>query len=160
MTDNAIQRETLFAFDSECFRTKEESAKNKSDKDILEKKFLRLNYERSKLEQETRQAMINLKNADREIILFQKQQAEDKKQYETLTRDKNILARANENLKEQVRAFEHDIMVHDVSQKKLERELNNSIYRENELRKEIDNIEKERDKCNFQMRELVEKVSK
>ncbi|XP_035722569.1 cilia- and flagella-associated protein 58-like isoform X1 [Vespa mandarinia] len=159
MEKDIIDNEKIFKMTkNELNRTKEESAKNKSDKDILEKKFLRLNYEKSKFEQETKQAIINLKNADHEITIYQKQQMEDKKQYELLTRDKNILARNNENLKEQIRAFEHDIMMHNVSRKKLERELNNSIYREIELKKEIETIEKERDKCNFQVRELVEKI--
>ncbi|XP_047351046.1 cilia- and flagella-associated protein 58-like [Vespa velutina] len=159
MEKDIIDKEKIFKMTkNELNRTKGESAKNKSDKDILEKKFLRLNYEKSKFEQEMKQAIINLKNADHEITMYQKQQIEDKKQYEILTRDKNILARNNENLKEQIRAFEHDIMVHNVSRKKLEREFNNSIYREIELKKEIETIEKERDKCNFQVRELVEKI--
>ncbi|KAL2726697.1 cilia- and flagella-associated protein 58-like [Vespula squamosa] len=159
MEKDIIEKDKVFRTTKyELNKTKEESAKYKSEKDILEKKFLRLNYEKGKLEQDIKQAITNVKNADHEITIFRKQQIEDKKHYDALIRDKNILSKTNENLKEQVKAFDHEILVHNLSRKKLERELNNSIYRENELREQIETIEKERDRYNFEMRELVKKI--
>ncbi|XP_043668806.1 cilia- and flagella-associated protein 58-like [Vespula pensylvanica] len=156
---NIVEKDKIFRTTKyELNRTKEENAKNKSDKDILEKKFLKLHCEKVKLEQDIKQAITNVKNADYEITIFRKQQLEDKKYYETLMRDKNILSKANENLKEEVKALNHEILVHNLSRKKLERELNNSIFRETELKKQIETIEMEKDRCHFEVRELVEKI--
>ncbi|KAI4483156.1 hypothetical protein M0804_008211 [Polistes exclamans] len=143
---------------NELNRANERSTRNKSDKDILEKKFVKIDYERNRLEQELKQAITNIKNVDYEIATFQRQQFKDKQQYEALMRDKNILARTNENLKEHVRNLDHEMAVINASRKKLEYELNNSIHREAELNKKIETIEKERDKCNFETRELLQRV--
>ncbi|KAK2585378.1 hypothetical protein KPH14_010053 [Odynerus spinipes] len=143
---------------NELNRTKEESSKNRSDKDILEKKFMKIDYERVRLEQELKQANTTVKNVDHEMAMLRKQQFDDKQQYEALMREKNILARSNETLKEHVRSLNHEIAVLDASRKKLEHELNNGIHREAELKKQVEAIEKDRDRCNFEARELAQRV--
>ncbi|KAI4501245.1 hypothetical protein M0802_003618 [Mischocyttarus mexicanus] len=145
---------------NEFNRANERSIKSKSDKDILEKRFLKIDYERNRLEQELKQATTNMKNVDYEMGIFQKQQFEHKQQYEALMREKNILARNNENLKGQVRNLDSEMTVINASRKKLEHELNNGIYREAELNKKIETIEKERDKCNFEVRKLMHRKIK
>ncbi|XP_043500421.1 cilia- and flagella-associated protein 58-like [Polistes fuscatus] len=152
-------KETQFRMlKNELSRANEMSTRSKSDKDMLEKKFLKIDYERSRLEQELKQAMTNIKNVDYEIATFQKQQFKDKQQYEALMREKNIFARTSENLKKHVRSLNHEMALINASRKKLEYALNNSTYREAELNKKIVIIEKERDKCNSEIRELLQRV--
>ncbi|XP_015188466.1 PREDICTED: cilia- and flagella-associated protein 58-like [Polistes dominula] len=143
---------------NELNKANERSMKYKSDKDILEKRFLKIDNERSRLEQELKQAITNVKNVDYEMGLLQKQHFEDKQLSESLMRDKSIFARTIENLKEYIKSVDHEMAVVSASKKKLEYELNNGVYRENELKRKIEIIEKERVKCNFEIRKLSQRI--
>lgn len=114
--------------------------------------------ERSRLEYELKQALINVKNAEHDFQTCHKQQHEDKQRVEILLREKNIISRSKETAYEQIKRLTHELLLCGHGKKKIEHELDTLTQIIDDIKKQMKIVEKERDKYSSVIQELEQQV--
>lgn len=140
------------------FRTKEENAKYKHEKNLTDKRLMKTESERSKLERELKQALINLKNAENSIQTCYKEQLENKQHIDILLREKNTITRSKENAHERIKRLNHELLLCGHSKKKIEYELDTLIHTIDDMKKQMEVVEKERDRYSSAVQKLEQQV--
>lgn len=136
----------------------EDNAKCQHEKSLVEKRFHKTEAERSRLESELKQALIDTNNAEQNMQVCQKKQLDDKQRIELLLRDKNTIARGKESAMEQIRRTHRELLVCENSRKKLEKELDAALHSVDEVKSQTEMVEKERDKYIAMVQELEQQV--
>lgn len=144
---------------SNVFRTKEENAKYKHEKNLTDKRLLKAESERSKLERELKQALINVKNAERSIQTCRKEHFEDKQRIEILLREKNTIARSKETAYERIKRLNHELVLCGHGKKKIEHELDTLMQTIEDMRKQMEGVEKEKARYSSAVQRLEQQVN-
>ncbi|TGZ48733.1 Uncharacterized protein DBV15_12583 [Temnothorax longispinosus] len=142
----------------ELNRTREDSAKYKHEKELIDKRLMKAESERSKLERELKQALINVKNAEQNVQTCRKEQLEDKQRVEILLREKNTIARSKETAFERIKRLNHELLLCGHSKKKIEHELDTLIQTIDDMKKQMEVVEKERDRYSLAVQGLEQQV--
>lgn len=129
------------------------------EKESMTKRIQRVEQERSSLDQQLKQALANIKNVEQEMLHLRKQIVEKQLQLEIAVREKNILARNKETSDEQIKRLNHEMMVCEYSKRKIEQELDSTLADVMDVERQLDMMEKERDKYNTVSKNLAQKVS-
>lgn len=140
------------------FRIKEENAKYKHEKNLIDKRLMKAESERSKLERELKQALINVKNTEHNIETCRKEQLEDKQRVEILLREKNTIARSKETANERIKRLNHELLLCGHSKKKIEHELDTLNQTIDDMKKQMEVVEKERDRYSSAVQRLEQQV--
>ncbi|XP_018404761.1 PREDICTED: cilia- and flagella-associated protein 58-like [Cyphomyrmex costatus] len=144
----------------ELNRAKEDSAKYKHEKDLIEKRFLKAESEQSKLKRELKQTLIIVKNVEHAAQTCQKEQLEDKQRFEILLREKNNIALSKETAYEQIKRLDHELLLCGRGKKKLEHELNTLTQTIDDMKKQMEIIEKDRDRYSTAVQGLEQQLEK
>lgn len=136
----------------------EDNAKCHHEKDLTDKRLQKTEIERSKIESELKQALIDVHNAEQKTQLCQKEQFDDKQRIELLLREKNTLARHKESAQEQIRQINREQLVCENSRKQLEKELDAALHSVDDVKNQMEAVEKEKDKYIAVGQELEQKV--
>ncbi|XP_054004933.1 cilia- and flagella-associated protein 58-like isoform X2 [Hylaeus anthracinus] len=139
-------------------KAKTAAEKSQIERDAMAKRLQKVEADRMSLEQQLKQANATTKNVEHEIFLLRKQQNEKQNQYDVLLREKNVLARTKENLNEQIKRLNHEMMVHEYSRRKIEHEFDDLSHDVAEVKKELTAAEKDRDKYNTETQNLAQEV--
>ncbi|XP_076664868.1 cilia- and flagella-associated protein 58 isoform X2 [Andrena cerasifolii] len=137
---------------------RDEIAKAKSERESVTKRLQRAEMERSHLEQDLKQALAKRQNIEQETMTLRKQQVDRQQQIDVLVREKNILARTKETLGEHMKKLNHETVVCEYSRRKIERDLDDMVHNVAEVTKQLDTVEKERDKHNLVAQELAQQI--
>lgn len=143
----------------ECFRTREDSTKFKLEKDVAEKRLLKSETERSRLERDLRQVVIDAKNVEHEARACRKEFVDERHRVEALLREKNALARGKETAQDRIKRMDRELLLSEHAKRKIERELDILTQNTYELKTQLETVEKERDKCNWTVQGLERQVS-
>ncbi|XP_029037703.2 cilia- and flagella-associated protein 58-like [Osmia bicornis bicornis] len=135
-----------------------EMTKMKTDAGTTTKRLQKLELERSDFEQQMKQALISMRNAEQETLIHRKQYTDKQQQIEVLLREKNILARNQETLGEQIKRLNHQLVVSDYGRRKIEAELDDTTRNVMELTKQLQTVEKEREKHSQTIKDLAYQV--
>lgn len=139
-------------------RTRTDSAKYKCEKDLIDKRLMKAESERSRLEDELKQALINVKNAEHNVQTCHKEQLENKQYVESLLREKNTIARSKEIAYKQIKRLNYELLLYGVSKKKIEHELDTLTQTMNDMKKQMEVVEKERDRYSSATKRLEQQV--
>ncbi|XP_043264498.1 cilia- and flagella-associated protein 58-like [Colletes gigas] len=139
-------------------RMKESVERNRIERDAMAKRVQKVEMELTSLEQQLKQANANTKNAEHQMAGFRKQQIDKQNQYDVLLREKNVLARTRENMEEQIKKQNHEMIVYEYSRRKIEREFDDLTQDIVEIKKELAAAEKERDKHKLETQNLAQQV--
>lgn len=120
--------------------------------------MLKAESERSRLERELKQALISVKNAEHEAQTCRKQQLEDKQRVEILLREKNTIARSKETAQERIKRLNHELLLCGHGKKKIEHELDTLTQTIDDMKKQIEVVEKERNKYSSMVQGLEQQV--
>lgn len=140
------------------FRTREVSAKYKHEKNLTDKRLMKAESERSRLERELKQALINIKNAEHNIQTCRKEQLEDKQRVEILLREKNTIVRSKESAYERIKRLNHELLLCEHGKKKIEHELDTLVQTIDDIKKQMEVVEKERDRYSSAVQGLEQQV--
>ncbi|KAG7201001.1 hypothetical protein KM043_003356 [Ampulex compressa] len=138
-------------------RMREESSRSRCEKDAAEKRLLKIDADRSRLEAELKGAATSAKNAECETMALRRQGVEHRQRVEALLREKNVLARGKETTADRIKALEHELLVCEQGRKKIQRELEEATRAAAETRKQLEAAERERDKARLEGQELARK---
>lgn len=141
------------------FRTRDDSGKCKREKDIVDKQLLKTEQERTRLEHELKQALIDIRNTEHEMFTCRKEQLDHKQRIEALLREKNIIARSKETVQERVKRLNHELVLCQQSRKKVENELDTVMHSIDEVKLQLETAEKERNKYSSMVQGLEQQVS-
>ncbi|XP_072750545.1 uncharacterized protein [Anoplolepis gracilipes] len=143
---------------NELNRTKESTAKYKYEKDLMEKRLLKTETERAKLESELKQALIDIKNTEHEAQTCRKERLDDKQRIEILLREKNMIARSRETIQERIKRLNHELVLCGHAKTKVEHELDTLTQNIEDIRRQMEIVEKERDKYSLTIQELKKQM--
>lgn len=143
----------------ECFRTREDSIKFKLEKDLVEKRLLKSETERSKLERDLRQTITDVKNVEHEAHTCHKEIMDERQRVETLSREKNTLARSKKAAQDRIKRMNRELLLSEHAKRKIERELDALTQILYEVKTHLETVEKERDKCNLTVQGLERQVN-
>lgn len=119
---------------------------------------MKAELERSRLERELEQVLINIKNAERDVQTCRKEQLEDKQRVEFLLREKNIIARSNETANERIKRLNHELLLCGQSKQKITHELDTLTQTIDDLKNQMKVVEKERDRYSSAVQGLEQQV--
>ncbi|XP_014470458.1 PREDICTED: cilia- and flagella-associated protein 58-like [Dinoponera quadriceps] len=139
-------------------KTREDSTKCKFEKDIAEKRLLKADGERSRLEQDLRQAVTDVKNIEHKARTCRKEFMDERQRVEALLREKNTLARGKETALDRIKRMNRELLLSEHAKRKIERELDTLTQSSYEVKKQLEVVEKERDKCNLTAQELERQI--
>ncbi|KMQ95066.1 putative coiled-coil domain-containing protein 147 [Lasius niger] len=142
----------------ELNRTKESSAKCKYEKDLTDKRLLKAETERTKVEHELKQALIDIKNTEHETQICRKEQLDDKQRVETLLRERNAIARSRETAQERIKRLNHDLLLYGQAKTKVEHELDALTQSVDDVKRQMETVEKERDKYGLTIHGLEQQI--
>lgn len=125
----------------------------------MAKRIQKYETDKSALEEEVKQLSSKSKNLAHQKISLQKQIAVKQQEMEILLRERNILARTKENLGDQIKRLNHEMLVCEYSRRKIEHELDTSIRDIQDVQLHLAVVEKERDKHNQIAQGLAREVS-
>lgn len=125
----------------------------------MTKRIQKYEIDKSALEEEVKQLSSKSKNLAHQRISLQKQIAAKQQEMEILLRERNILARTKENLGDQIKRLNHEMLVCEYSRRKIEHELDSSIRDIQDVQLHLAVVEKERDKHNQIAQGLAREVS-
>lgn len=114
--------------------------------------------EQSRLERELKQALINVKNAEHNVQTCRKEQLEDKQYVETLLREKNTIARSKEIAYERIKRLNYELLLCGLGKKKIEQELDMLTQTMDDVKKQMEVVEKERDRYSSATKRLEQQV--
>ncbi|EFN63810.1 Coiled-coil domain-containing protein 147 [Camponotus floridanus] len=143
---------------NELNRTKESTAKYKHEKDLMDKRLLKAETERAKVERELKQALIDVQNTEREAQICRKEQLDDKQRVETLLREKNMIARSRETAQERIKRLNHELVLCGHARTKVEHELDTLTQSIDDVKKQMETVEKERDKYSLAIQGLKQQM--
>lgn len=126
---------------------------------MIDKRLLKTESERSRLERELKQTLINIKNTEHNIQTCRKQQLEDKQRIEILLREKNTIARSKETAYDQIKRLNHELLLCGHGKTKIEQELNILAQTIDDMKKQMEVVEKERDRYSSAVKALEQQVS-
>lgn len=127
-------------------RTREDSARYKFEKDTVDKRLLKTETERSRLERELKQALTDVKNTEYEARTCRKERLDEKQRVEALLREKNTLARGKETAQERIKRLNRELALCEQGKRKIERELDTMTQSSYDMKKQLEAMEKERDR--------------
>lgn len=137
---------------------KETSAKYKYEKELMDKRLLKTETERAKLERELKQALIDIQNTEHEAQTCRREQLDDKQRVEVLLREKNMIARGKETAQERIKRLNHELLLCGQAKTKVEHELDTLTHSIEDVRKQMETVEKERDKHSLVIQGLKQQV--
>lgn len=140
-------------------RMRMEMTKMKTDTGTATKRLQKLELERSDFEKQMKQALASMRNAEQETLIHRRQYIDKQQQVEILIREKNILARNQETLGEQIKRLNQQLVVGDYGRRKIEAELDDSARNVMEVTKQLQSVEKERDKHSQTIKDLAYQVN-
>lgn len=126
----------------------------------MAKRLLKAETERSRLEQDLRQAVTDVKNIEHEARTCRKEFMDERQRVEVLLREKNTLARGKETAQDRIKRMNRELLLSEHSKRKIERELDILTQSSYEVQKQLEMMEKERDKCNLTVQELERQVNR
>lgn len=124
----------------------------------MDKQLQKTETERTKLEHELKQALIDIRNTEHELFSCRKGQLDHKQRIEALLREKNTIARSKENIQDRVKRLNHELVLCQQSRKKVEHELDGVMQIVDEVKRQLEVVEKERDKYNSMVQGLEQQV--
>ncbi|EGI60162.1 hypothetical protein G5I_11634 [Acromyrmex echinatior] len=137
--------------------SKEDIAKYKHEKDLIDKRLLKTESEQSKLKRELKQTLINFKNVENDAQTCHKEQIEDKQRIKNLLREKNNIALSKETAYERIKQLDHELSLCGHGKKRIEHELDTLTQTINDMKTQIEAVEKERDRCSTTAQGLEQK---
>lgn len=146
------------ATNEECFRVRDDNVKSKHQKNIVDKQLQKTEIERIKFERELKQALIDNRNTEHELFSCRKDQFDHKQRMDALLREKNTIARSKENIQDHVKRLNHELVLCQQSRKKVEYELDSMTHIVDEVKCQLEVVEKERDKYNSMVQGLEQQV--
>ncbi|XP_018316721.1 cilia- and flagella-associated protein 58 [Mycetomoellerius zeteki] len=144
----------------ELNRTKEDSAKYKHEKDLIDKRLLKAESEQSKLKRELKQTLINVKNVEHDAQICRKEQLEDKQRIENLLREKNNIVLIKETAYERIKRLDHELLLCGHGKKKMEHEMDTLTQTIDDMKKQMEVVEKERDRYSTAVQGLEQKLER
>lgn len=142
----------------ERFRTREDNIKFKLEKDVAEKRLLKSETERSRLERDLRQAVTDVKNIDREARSSHKELVDERQRVEVLLRERNTLARGKETAQDRIKRINRELLLSEHAKRKIERDMDILTQSSYEMKTQLEVAEKERDRCNLTVQDLERQV--
>ncbi|XP_074103609.1 cilia- and flagella-associated protein 58 [Cotesia typhae] len=130
----------------EIKRLQEEVSKSKAENDWSVSKYTKIDKERAKMEKDLEHVKVALKNSEIHLSSCQRQITEEKKSVDLAVREKNVVIKNLENLKDTLEKTHAEISVLELSKRKLEDELQEALHVNCSLNKKIEALEKDRDK--------------
>lgn len=124
-------------------------------KDISEKRILILNGEKDELQIDKANMRQRLAILEREIDDYKRFADDDKRAYETVNKEKDVLNKTIQRQQVVARDQLKLIQIQDQSKKKLELELDTFFIESGKQRKKIHQLERERDKLAEEQLELT-----
>lgn len=124
----------------------------------MDKRLLKAETERDKVERELKQALINIKNTEHNMQICRKEQLDDKQRVEALLREKNAIARSRETGQERIKKLNHELLLCGQAKAKVEHELDTLTQSIDDVRKQMETVEKERDKYSLTIHGLEQQV--
>lgn len=128
------------------------------EKDLTSKRLLKTGTERAKLENELKQALIDIQNTEHEAQSCRKEQLDDKQRVEILLREKNMIARSRETAQERIKRLNHELVLCGHAKTKVEHELDTLTQSIDDVRRQMEMAEKERDKYSQAIQGLKQQV--
>lgn len=125
---------------------------------MIDKRLMKAESERTRLERELKQALINVKNAEYDVQTCRKEQLEDKQRVEILLREKNTIARSKETAFERIKRLNHELLLCGHGKKKIEHELDTLSQTIDDMKKQMEGVEKERNKYSSMVKGLEHQV--
>jgi len=120
--------------------------------------LLKVESERSRLECELKQTLIIVKNAEHNAQTCRKEQLENKQRVEILLREKNTIARSKETAYERIKRLNYELLLCGQGKKKIEYELDILTQTIDDMKKQMEVVEKERDRYNLVVQRLEKQV--
>ncbi|KAK4875268.1 hypothetical protein RN001_011690 [Aquatica leii] len=123
-----------------------------------DKKLIKLDFEKQKNIQERDKLMQNQLNAEKEILAFKKQSEMDRRTIDSVIKEKDILTQ--NIMKHQALVKEHIklMKIQEQSKKKLESEIEEHVYELGKQRKQMNYLEKERDRLVEEGLDLTQRI--
>lgn len=125
---------------------------------MTDKRLLKAETERAKVEHELKQALIDIKNTEHETQICRKEQLDDKQRVETLLRERNAIARSRETAQERIKRLNHDLLLYGQAKTKIEHELDALTQSVDDVKRQMETVEKERDKYGLTIHGLEQQV--
>lgn len=116
------------------------------ERNLRGKRLIKTETERTKLENELKQALIDVHNMEHDAQTCRKEQLDDKQRVEILLREKNMLARSRETAHERIKRLNYELVLCGHAKTKVEHELDTLTQSINDVRKQMEMVKKERDK--------------
>ncbi|XP_057336889.1 cilia- and flagella-associated protein 58-like [Microplitis mediator] len=142
----------------EIKRLEEEVSKCKAENDWSLSKYGKIDRERAKMEKDLEHVKVALKNSEIHLSSYQRQIAEEKKSVDLAVREKNVVIKNLENLKDTLEKTHTEISVLEGSKRKVEGELEEALHTNCSLNKKIDSLEKDREKYCQQVTQLQHQI--
>lgn len=124
----------------------------------MDKQLQKTETERTRLEHELKQALIDVRNTEHDVYTCRKEQFDHKQHIEALLREKNTIARSKETVQERVKRLNHELVLCQQSRKKVEQELDTVMHSIDEVKLQKEAVEKERDKYSLMVQGLEKQV--
>ena len=147
-----------FIINNKCFRTKEDSAKYKHEKDLIDKRLLKAESEQSKLKRELKQTLIDVKKVEQDAQTCRKEQFEDKQRIKNLLREKTNITVSKETAYERIKRLNYELLLCGHGKKMMEHELDTLTQTINDIKTQMEVVEKERDRYSTAVQGLRQKV--
>lgn len=124
----------------------------------MDKRLLKSETQRVRLEHELKQALIDVQNTEHKAEVCRKEQLDDKQRVETLLRQKNMIARSRETAQERIKRLNHELVLCGHARTKIEHELDTLTQNIDDVKKQMETVEKERDKYSLAIQGLKQQV--
>lgn len=124
----------------------------------MDKRLLKAETERGKLESELKQALIDVQNTEHRAQICRKEQLDDKQRVETLLRERNMIARSRETAQERIKRLNHEVLLCGQAKTKVEHELDTLTQSIDDVKRQVETVEKERDKYGLAIQGLKQQV--
>ncbi|XP_070530909.1 cilia- and flagella-associated protein 58 isoform X2 [Cardiocondyla obscurior] len=139
-------------------RTKEDNAKCEHRNNVIDKRLVKAQSERSGLEHKLKQAVINIKDIEHNAEICRKEQFENKQRVEILLREKNTIARNKETALKRIKHLSHELFLCGRNKKKIELEVDTLTQTIDNMRKQTEVVVKERDRYTLAVQELQQQL--
>ncbi|KAJ8683602.1 hypothetical protein QAD02_019394 [Eretmocerus hayati] len=142
----------------EILKLKEEVGKMRSDKENAYKKLTKEIVMTAKTKENNEQLARNLKSAEFDIETLKKQMELEKKSMEKQNREKEVLMKNFATVEDINKKFGLEIRVYHQTNRKLEATLEEMTESSNDMKRQLKNFEKERDRLLIESQDLAQKV--
>jgi len=142
----------------ECFRTIDDGIKCQHEKEKVEKQLQRIETDRSRVERDLKQSVVDYRNLEHDLFTCRKEQLDYKQRIEMLLREKNTIARSRETLQDRMKRTNYELLLCQQSKKKIELQLNMMTEAIDNIKLQMEAVEKDRDKYNLMTQTLQQQV--